>query len=61
MDITVKLIQKIAYKKGAGGAHDEERWPAGCRAFDFQTKIQGARSFDKLLEVSRALQEFCCA
>ena len=61
MDITVRLMQKTAYKKGAGGAHDEERWPASCRAFDFQTKIQGARSFDELLEVSRAFQEICYA
>jgi hypothetical protein len=35
IDITVKLMQKIVYRKGAGGAHDEERWPVGCRAFDF--------------------------
>jgi hypothetical protein len=61
MDITMKLMQKSAYKKGAGGAHDEKRWPADCRAFDFLTKIQGARSFDKLLEVSRAFHNYYCA
>jgi hypothetical protein len=54
MGITVKLIQKSAYKKGVGGAHDTERWPADCRAFGFLAKIQGAKSFDELLEVSRA-------
>ncbi|KFY69053.1 hypothetical protein V496_00564 [Pseudogymnoascus sp. VKM F-4515 (FW-2607)] len=52
MSITMKLMQKSAYENGAGGAHDLERWPADCKAVDFLAKIQVARSFDELLDLS---------
>ncbi|KFY78643.1 hypothetical protein V499_02246 [Pseudogymnoascus sp. VKM F-103] len=52
MNITMKLMQKSAYENGAGGAHDMERWPADCKAVDFLAKVQVARSFDELLDLS---------
>ncbi|ELR03476.1 hypothetical protein GMDG_06206 [Pseudogymnoascus destructans 20631-21] len=50
LSITMKLMQKSAYKNGASSAHDMERWPADCKAVDFLAKIQVARSFDELLD-----------
>lgn len=61
MSITMKLMQKSAYENGAGGAYDIERWPADCKAVEFLAKIQVARSFDELLDVSRSLHKSCYA
>jgi hypothetical protein len=57
ISITMKLMQKSAYENGAGGAHDMERWPADCKAVDFLAKIQVARSFDELLDVSKSFSK----
>ena len=59
MNITMKLMQKSAHNNGAGGVHDIGRWPADCKAVDFLAKIQVARSFDELLDVSKSLHKLC--
>jgi environmental stress-induced protein Ves len=61
MSITMKLIQKSAYENGAGSAHDIEQWPADYKAVDFLAKIQVARSFDELLDVSKPHYKLCYA
>ncbi len=57
----MKLMQKSAYKNGAGGAHDMERWPADYKAVDFLAKVQVARSFDELVNVSKSHYKLCYA
>lgn len=59
MNIATKLMQKSAYENGAGGAHDMERWPADSKAVDFLAKVQVARSFDELLDVSKSDYKLC--
>jgi hypothetical protein len=59
MRIAMKLMQKSTGVNGVGAAYDEIRWPTGCNAVDFLAKIQVARSFDELLDVSRPCT--CCA
>jgi hypothetical protein len=57
MQIMMKLMQKRAMDNGASGAHDMKRWPADCKAVGFLAKIQVARSYDELLDVSSPLYE----
>jgi hypothetical protein len=61
MQITMKLMQNRAKDNGANGAHDITRWPVHCKAVDFLAKIQVARSYDELLDVSSPLHRLCYA